>query len=98
MKTLKEPIPGEILLLDWLQPFGITQYRLAKDIGVPKTRIFDIVHGKRAITADTAARFAAYFGNTPQFWLNLQNNYDLRIMPKPVLNSTLELTGAPAIS
>ncbi|MDY7024708.1 MAG: HigA family addiction module antitoxin [Cyanobacteriota bacterium] len=69
--------PGEILLEEFLEPLGISQYRLAKDIGVPPTRIGTIVHGKRSITADTAIRFARYFGTTELFWLNLQNHYDL---------------------
>lgn len=69
--------PGEILLEEFLEPMGISQYRLAKDIGVPPTRIGNIVHGKRSITADTAIRLARHFGTTELFWLNLQNHYDL---------------------
>lgn len=69
--------PGEILDLEFLEPLGISQYGLAKDIGVPETRISDIVLGKRAVTADTALRLGAYFGTSPRFWLNLQNVYDL---------------------
>ncbi|MDP6273401.1 MAG: HigA family addiction module antitoxin [Dehalococcoidia bacterium] len=69
--------PGEILLEEFLKPFGISQYRLAKDIGVSPRRINEIVHGKRAITADTALRMARYFGTSERFWLNLQTRYDL---------------------
>jgi addiction module HigA family antidote len=69
--------PGEILLEEFLKPIGISQYRLAKDISVPPRRINEIVHGKRSITADTALRFGRFFGMSPQFWLNLQNRYDL---------------------
>ncbi len=69
--------PGEILLEKFLKPFGISQYRLAKDIGVSPRRINEIVHGKRAITADTALRMARYFGTSERFWLNLQTRYDL---------------------
>jgi addiction module HigA family antidote len=69
--------PGEILLEEFLKPMGISQYRLAKDISVPPRRINEIVHGKRSITADTALRFGRFFGMSPQFWLNLQNRYDL---------------------
>jgi addiction module HigA family antidote len=69
--------PGEILLEEFLRPHGITQYRLAKDIGVPPRRINEIVKGKRAITADTALRLGRYFGMAPEFWLNLQSHYDL---------------------
>lgn len=73
-----EPIhPGEILLEEFLEPMGISQYRLAKDIAVPPRRINEIVHGKRAISANTALRLSIYFGTTPQFWMNLQAHYDL---------------------
>ena len=68
--------PGEILLHDFLEPMGITQYRLAKEIGVPQRRISEIVAGRRAITANTALRLAAFFGTDPQSWLNLQSHYD----------------------
>jgi len=69
--------PGEILLEEFLNPMGITQYRLAKGINVPQRRIGEIVHGKRAITADTALRLGRFFGMDAQFWLNLQSRYDL---------------------
>ena len=75
-----DPIPpGEILLEEFLVPMDISQTRLASDIDVPVSRVADIVHGKRAITADTALRLAAYFGTSPQMWLNLQASYDLRV-------------------
>jgi addiction module HigA family antidote len=70
--------PGEILQLEFLEPLNITPYRLSKDIGVAQTRISEILAGKRSITADTALRLSRYFGNTAQFWLNLQTQYDLR--------------------
>ncbi|MBV6624577.1 MAG: HigA family addiction module antidote protein [Rivularia sp. (in: Bacteria)] len=70
--------PGEILQLEFLQPMNITPYRLSKDIGVTQTRISEILSGKRSITADTALRLSRYFGNSAQFWLNLQTRYDLR--------------------
>jgi len=66
--------PGEILLEDFLRPMGITQYRLAKSIGVPQRRIGEIVAGKRAITADTALRLALFFGTDAQSWMNLQTH------------------------
>ena len=69
--------PGETLREDFLQPLGLTANRLAIELRVPVTRVNDIVRGKRAITADTALRLARYFGTTPQFWMNLQANYDL---------------------
>jgi addiction module HigA family antidote len=68
--------PGEILLHDFLQPMGISQYRLAKEIGVSQRRIGEIVAGRRAITADTALRLAAFFGTDAQSWINLQSHYD----------------------
>jgi addiction module HigA family antidote len=71
--------PGEILAEDFLAGLGITQYRLAKGIGVPARRVNEIVHGKRGISADTALRFARFFGTTPEFWLNLQSHYDLEV-------------------
>jgi antitoxin HigA-1 len=70
--------PGEILRLDFLEPLEITPYRLSMDIGVQQTRIGEILSGKRGISADTALRLARYFGNSAQFWLNLQTNYDIR--------------------
>jgi antitoxin HigA-1 len=70
--------PGEILRLEFLEPLDITPYRLSKDIGVGQTRISEILSEKRSITADTALRLSRYFGNSPQFWLNLQTQYDLR--------------------
>ena len=69
--------PGEILLEEWLKPMGMSQYRLAIEIGVPPRRINEIVHGKRAITADTALRLARFFGTDAQSWLNLQSHYDM---------------------
>ena len=77
-KKVHEPIhPGEVLLEDFLKAMGISQYRLATGISVPPRRINEIVHGKRAITADTALRLARFFGTSEQFWLALQNRYDL---------------------
>jgi addiction module HigA family antidote len=71
--------PGEILLEEFLVPFGISQYRLAKNISVPPRRINEIVRGLRGLTADTALRLARYFGTTEMFWLNLQNRYEIEI-------------------
>jgi addiction module HigA family antidote len=76
-KRLTNITPGEILQEDFLKPLGLSQYRLALDIGVPPRRINEIVKGERAITADTALRFARFFNMSAQFWLNLQSNYDL---------------------
>ncbi|MFC6705473.1 HigA family addiction module antitoxin [Flexivirga alba] len=77
---LIEPVhPGEILMEDFIEGFGITQNKLAVSIGVPPRRINEIVHGKRGITADTAIRLARYFGTSEEFWMNLQSNYELRL-------------------
>jgi addiction module HigA family antidote len=71
--------PGEILLEEFLNALGISQYQLAKSISVPPRRINEIVHGQRSITADTALRLARYFGTSERFWLNLQSRYDLEV-------------------
>ncbi len=76
-KKLKPVHPGEVLLEEFLKPLGLSQNRLSLDIGVHPRRINEIVLGKRSITADTALRLARYFGNSPQFWLGLQTDYDL---------------------
>jgi len=78
-KKLMPIHPGEVLLEEFLKPFAISQNRLAIDIGVDSRRINEIVHGKRNITADTALRLAKYFGNSPNFWMGLQADYDLDI-------------------
>jgi addiction module HigA family antidote len=81
--------PGEVLMADFLEPLGLSQYRLAQDISVPPRRINEIVHGKRGITADTALRLARYFGTSERFWLNLQARYDLETQ-RDALGSRLE--------
>jgi addiction module HigA family antidote len=78
-KLLPPVHPGEVLLEEFLTPLGLTQYRLAKSLSVPPRRINEIVHGRRAITADTALRLARFFGTTERFWLNLQSAYDLDV-------------------
>ena len=77
MERLANIHPGEILLEEFLQPLEITAYRLSKDTGIPQTRISQIIKGKRRITADTALRFASYFGTTAKFWLGLQDDFDI---------------------
>ncbi len=72
--------PGEILRTDFLEPYRISQYRLAKDTAVPPRRINEIVNGARGISADTALRLSLYFGTTPQFWLNLQSHFDIEVL------------------
>jgi addiction module HigA family antidote len=78
-KKIKPIHPGEILMEEFLAPFSLSQYRLAKDIDVAPRRINEIIHGQRAISADTALRLGKYFKTSPQFWLNLQSRYDLAV-------------------
>jgi antitoxin HigA-1 len=76
--TVMAPVhPGEILLEEFLQPLSVSQYHLAKEIGVPARRINEIVHGQRRISVDTALRLARFFGTSDRFWINLQSRYDL---------------------
>ena len=77
MAKLKNIHPGEILSEEFLMPLGISAYRLSKDIDIPQTRVSEIIRGNRRITADTALRLSRYFGNSPKFWLGLQDDYDL---------------------
>jgi addiction module HigA family antidote len=79
METLNPVHPGEILLEDFLKPMGITPYRLARDLDVPRNRITAIIAGKRSITSDTALRLARYFGTSARLWMNLQVAYDLDV-------------------
>jgi len=81
--------PGEVLMLEYMQPLEVTQHGLATAIGVPPRRINEIVHGKRRITTDTALRLARYFGTSERFWLNLQDRYDIEIA-RDRLGTTLE--------
>jgi antitoxin HigA-1 len=79
-ETVMPPVhPGKTLLEEFLNPLGVSQYQLAKEIGVPARRINEIVHGQRRISADTALRLARYFGTSERFWMNLQTRYDLEI-------------------
>ncbi len=77
MSKLKNIHPGEILLEEFLVPLEITAYRLSKDIGIPQTRVSEIIKGRRRITADTALRLSIYFGNSARFWLGLQDDFDI---------------------
>jgi antitoxin HigA-1 len=96
--SVVDPIhPGEVLMLEYLQPLGVTQHRLAVALGVPPRRINEIVHGKRRITTDTALRLARYFGTSERFWLNLQNRYDIEVERDrvgPALDKIQPLTAA----
>ncbi len=94
MTELKNIHPGEILQEEFLIPFKISAYKLAKDISIPQTRISEILRGKRRVTADTALRFSKYFGNTAKFWLGLQDDYDLEeenLSKKSLLDSIRSL-------
>lgn len=92
-ENLYAPIhPGEVLMEDFIQGFAITQNKLAVSIGVPPRRINEIVHGKRAITADTALRLGRYFGMSPQFWLNLQTQYELELAEDRVAEQIAAIT------
>jgi len=77
MGQLSNIHPGEVLLEEFLKPLKISAYKLAKDLGIPQTRISQIIKGKRRITADTALRLSRYFGNSPKFWLELQDDFDI---------------------
>jgi antitoxin HigA-1 len=86
---IMEPVhPGEMLKEDFLEPLGVSQYRLAQAIGVPPRRINEIVHGSRRISADTALRLSRFFGMSDGFWMNLQGHYDLEV-EKDKLHETL---------
>ena len=84
-RKLKPITPGEILLEEFLNPLGISQSKLARDLSVSAGRVNDIVQGKRAITPDTALRLSVYFNMTPEFWMNLQNHYDLKLAKQNLL-------------
>ncbi len=77
MARLKNIHPGEVLLEEFLIPYEISAYRLSKDVGIPQTRVSEILKGRRRITADTALRLSVYFQNTPKFWIGLQTDFDL---------------------
>lgn len=97
MRAELPPIhPGEILLEEFLEPMGVSQYRLAKSINVPPRRINEIVHGRRAVTADTALRLSRFFGTSERFWLNLQMGYDLEL-EKDRLGDSLDREVTPRV-
>ena len=95
MTKLKNIHPGEILFEEFLLPNNITAYKLAKDIGIPQTRISEIVKGNRRITADTALRFSKYFGNSAKFWLGLQDDFDIE---EEIANKGLNLETIKALN
>ncbi len=95
MSKLKNIHPGEVLKEEFLVPLGITAYRLSKDTFIPQTRISEILKGKRRVTADSALRFAKYFGTSAKFWLGLQDDYDLE---EEGINKKSELDEIPKIN
>ena len=96
-KTLPPIHPGEILREEFLLPMGVSQYRLAKEIGVSPRRINEIVHGKRAVSADTALRLSRYFGMSERFWINLQGRYDIEV-EKDLLADRLDREVRPRVA
>jgi addiction module HigA family antidote len=95
MNKLKNIHPGEVLREEFLEPLGITAYRLSKDTFIPQTRISEILKGRRRVTADSALRFAKYFGTSAKFWLGLQDDYDLE---EEGINKKSELDEIPKIN
>jgi addiction module HigA family antidote len=77
MKKLRNIHPGEILQVEFLLPLGLSAYKLSKDVGIPQTRVSEIIKGNRRVTADTALRLSKYFGNSAKFWLGLQDDFDI---------------------
>lgn len=101
-RRIYEPVhPGEILDEEFLKPMGISQYRVATDMGVPPRRINEIVHGKRRISADTALRLSLYFGTSAEFWMNLQSKYALEVerdRSGAEIKKQVRAVAAPAVS
>lgn len=92
MKTLKNPHPGDVLLEDFMKPLNLTAYRLSMETGMPQTRLSEIIHGRRSITADTAIRLSKRFGNDAKFWLGLQNDFDLEEAEKRLASAQVVST------
>ncbi|MBN2565646.1 MAG: HigA family addiction module antidote protein [Candidatus Eisenbacteria bacterium] len=97
MERIPVTTPGEILNEEFLKPMKISSYRLAKDTGMPATRISQILKGKRRITADTALRLSCYFGNSPDFWLGVQDEFDLRTEADRLETELRRIPRAPAL-
>ena len=95
MERIPNITPGEILLEEFLEPMNISAYRLAKDTGMPATRVSQIIKGKRRITADTALRLSRYFGNSADFWLGIQDEFDLREQEEQIEKELASIPRAP---
>jgi len=98
MNTLHEPTPGEILKSEFLDAYGITAYRLARDARMPPTRVSEIIRGKRSISLDTARRLSRYFGTTVSFWINLQVQYDLLTTDPKVKREIARITPVTSVA
>ncbi|HNR90550.1 MAG TPA: HigA family addiction module antitoxin [Spirochaetota bacterium] len=98
MKHLPNIHPGEVLLEEFLQPLDLTAYRLAKETGIPQTRISEIIKKKRRISADTALRLGRFLGISPEFWLGLQNDYDLEEERKRIVHDLKKIKRRPMTS
>jgi addiction module HigA family antidote len=95
MERIPNITPGEILLEEFLEPMNISSYRLAKDTGMPATRVSQIIKGRRRITADTALRLSRYFGNSADFWLGIQDEFDLREQEEQIEEELASIPRAP---
>ncbi len=95
MERIPNITPGEILIEEFLKPMGITPYRLAKDTAMPATRVSQIIKGNRRITADTALRLSRYFGNSADFWLGIQDEFDLRDQEERIDDELQAIPKAP---
>ena len=91
MEKIPDVTPGEILKEEFLIPMDLSAYKLARDTNIPATRISEIIKGRRRITADTALRLSAYFGNSAEFWLGIQDEYDLRIEKRKIEKELLKI-------
>jgi addiction module HigA family antidote len=97
MAQLPNIHPGEVLKEEFLEPLGLSGYRLARDLGIPHTRVHEILHARRSISPDTAARLARYFQTSEMFWLNLQANHDLLDLKRAKADEIARITPNPAV-
>lgn len=98
MEKIPNVTPGEILREEFLNPLSITAYRLSRDTGMPATRVSEILKGRRRITADTALRLAAYFGNSADFWMGIQDEFDLREEKERIQSVLKKIPRAPVLA
>lgn len=98
MEKIPNVTPGEILREEFLNPLSITAYRLSRDTGMPATRVSEILKGRRRITADTALRLSAYFGNSADFWMGIQDEFDLRAEKERIQSALNKIPRAPVLA